>query len=370
MRNKFAIPKTGSGKVLNCLSCGSSFYVTPSRLIKNINHHCSKSCSGKTASKISSRKVIRKCLNCSCDIFYKQSASKEIANPTCSRACKDKYQKKLFVGANNPKSRNLSESESYFWDRCLDYKRRAKGKNMDFDLDFKFLENLFNNQGGKCHYSGSEMIKISKSDRGGNAASYNVASLDRIDNSRGYTKDNVVWCLNCVNMLKAHHGVGVLEEVVGAMAKKRFGNMVVKIKKIANEAVIPVYQTDGASGFDLHALDDLTIDLWDSVLVRTGLSFEIPAGYEIQIRPRSGLSLKTGLRVCNSPGTVDEDYTGEICVIMQLTPHSSNNVKYTIKRGDRIAQAVLCPVSRATFQEATELSETERGSGGFGSTGA
>ena len=140
--------------------------------------------------------------------------------------------------------------------------------------------------------------------------------------------------------------------------------MKVKIKKLREKAVIPKYQTNGASGFDLCNTCTVDIDPQETVLLQTGLSFERPEGYEMQIRPRSGLSFKTKLRVCNSPGTIDADYRGEVCIIMENTGEYTE----TIKCGDRIAQGVICPIVQVEFDE-TELNETERGSGGLGSTG-
>jgi dUTP pyrophosphatase len=146
--------------------------------------------------------------------------------------------------------------------------------------------------------------------------------------------------------------------------------MKIRVKKLHEDAIVPKYQTRGASGFDLHALEDVTFQAGDKRLIKTGLAISVGEGYELQIRPRSGLSLKTGLRICNSPGTVDSDYSGEVCVIMQLVQDSSGYLHYSIKKGDRIAQGVVCPVVRADIEEVDYLDETDRGSGGFGSTGS
>ena len=139
----------------------------------------------------------------------------------------------------------------------------------------------------------------------------------------------------------------------------------VKIKKLHEEAVVPKYATKGSAGFDFHALEDVEIYGNQTLLIKTGISVEIPEGFEIQVRPRSGLSLKTKLRIVNSPGTIDSDFRGEICIIMENT-----NTLFVekIKKGDRIAQGVLCPVFQAKFVE-EELEDTERSSGAFGSTG-
>jgi dUTP pyrophosphatase len=138
-----------------------------------------------------------------------------------------------------------------------------------------------------------------------------------------------------------------------------------KIKKLKNEAVIPSYQTKEAAGFDLHSIEDIVLNPGERKLIATGLAFEIEYGYEVQIRPRSGLAFKHGITVLNTPGTIDSDYRGEIKVL--LINHS--NEKFEIKKGDRIAQAVVAPVIQAKIVEVDELSDTARGESGFGSTG-
>ena len=143
--------------------------------------------------------------------------------------------------------------------------------------------------------------------------------------------------------------------------------MKVKIKNAsANE--LPAYQTAGAAGVDLRAnLPEGVIRLapLERTLVPTGLYLEIPDGYEAQVRPRSGLSIKHGITVINAPGTIDCDYRGEVKVpIVNLS-----NKTFEITHGDRIAQMVFARYEQATFEEVSVLSETERGAGGFGSTG-
>ncbi len=132
-------------------------------------------------------------------------------------------------------------------------------------------------------------------------------------------------------------------------------------------AVLPAYETAGAAGADVRARldEDLVIAPSRAALVPTGLRFAIPEGYEIQVRPRSGLALRHSITVLNSPGTIDSDYRGELGVI--LINHSAED--FTVHDGDRIAQLVLSPVVRADFVRTDVLDETGRGSGGFGSTG-
>ena len=150
-----------------------------------------------------------------------------------------------------------------------------------------------------------------------------------------------------------------------AFALKQIPVLVKKLENFKGE--LPKYQTSLASGLDVRAQvnEDVVLQPGQRVLVPTGLAFAIPAGYEIQARPRSGLAIRDGISLVNTPGTIDADYRGEVKII--LINLSEKNV--TIKDQDRIAQLVLCPVVQAQFEEVTSLDDTDRGAGGFGSTG-
>jgi dUTP pyrophosphatase len=141
----------------------------------------------------------------------------------------------------------------------------------------------------------------------------------------------------------------------------------IQIKKLSNAISIPKYETLGSSGMDVaaHIENNIIIGPGEKALIATGFSIAIPIGYEIQIRPRSGLAAKKSITVLNTPGTIDADYRGEIKVILI----NLGKEKFTIKNGERIAQMVLCPVFQANLEEVDELPNTKRGSGGFGSTG-
>lgn len=138
-----------------------------------------------------------------------------------------------------------------------------------------------------------------------------------------------------------------------------------KIQLLNSNATLPQYQTSGSSGFDLCASQSLILKSGEYKLVPTGLSFSFSDNYEIQIRPRSGLALRYGVSVLNAPGTIDSDYRGEIQVLLI----NYGKEDFSINLGDRIAQAVLCPIQKAKFEVAKELDVTQRGAGGFGSTG-
>ncbi|MFN3447962.1 MAG: dUTP diphosphatase [Roseococcus sp.] len=128
---------------------------------------------------------------------------------------------------------------------------------------------------------------------------------------------------------------------------------------------LPAYATEGAAGMDLLAAREVTIPPGGRALVPTGLCIALPEGYEMQVRPRSGLALRHGVTVLNTPGTVDSDYRGEVAVILLNTGAEP----FAVARGERIAQAVFAPVTRALWEEVAVLPETRRGAGGFGSTG-
>jgi len=142
----------------------------------------------------------------------------------------------------------------------------------------------------------------------------------------------------------------------------------VEFKKLHSQAQVPRYMTELAAGLDIQALPDNVMELapGERCLVPTGLAVAIPRGFEIQVRPRSGLAIKHGIALVNSPGTIDSDYRGEIGII--LINHGQET--FTINPGDRIAQLVVAPVCQAELVEVSELTETERGAGGFGHTGS
>ena len=141
----------------------------------------------------------------------------------------------------------------------------------------------------------------------------------------------------------------------------------IQIKKLSNSVSIPKYETSGSSGMDIaaHIENAITINPGERAIVSTGFSIAIPKGFEVQIRPRSGLAAKKNITVLNTPGTIDADYRGEIKVILI----NLGKEKFIIVNGERIAQMVVCPVVQAVLEEVKELPNTERGSGGFGSTG-
>ena len=142
---------------------------------------------------------------------------------------------------------------------------------------------------------------------------------------------------------------------------------ILKIKRLENNRVLPEYKTEGAAGMDLCAAinEPVLLKPLERKLIPTGLKIELEHGYEAQIRPRSGLSIKHGITLINCVGTIDEDYRGEVCVpIVNIS-----NEEYTIQPDERIAQTIIAKVEQAKIEIVTELTSTQRGTGGFGSTG-
>jgi len=149
------------------------------------------------------------------------------------------------------------------------------------------------------------------------------------------------------------------------MSKNKPQTTAVRFKRLDPQATLPEYATPGAAGMDVRASVDVSLGTGTWAAVGTGLSVEIPPGFEIQVRPRSGLAAKFGVTVLNAPGTIDSDYRGEVKVLLiNLGPQT-----FAVNRGDRIAQLVVARVPAVSVEEAVDLSDTTRGSGGFGSTG-
>ena len=141
----------------------------------------------------------------------------------------------------------------------------------------------------------------------------------------------------------------------------------IKIKQLSHLSYLPKQATEGAAGFDVAypGTQDVMIMPTKAVLIKLGFAVEVPPGFEIQVRPRSGLALKEFITVANSPGTIDSDYRGECGVIL----HNFGNQPYTVRPGERVAQFVVAAVPKVSLELVEELSNTERGTGGFGSTG-
>jgi dUTP pyrophosphatase len=188
-----------------------------------------------------------------------------------------------------------------------------------------------------------------------------LKQFEKIKNEAGLEPDE-----NYQKELEDILGIGFddLEEEIYRNAKTK----TVEVELVHEDATFPKYAYPSDSGFDLHSTQDLTIGPFGRILVPTGIKVSFEEGYEIQVRPKSGLAIKQGLTVLNTPGTVDQGYTGEIQVIV----FNTNNYTVMIPKGMKVAQAVLCPVINGKyvrFEQVDTLDEKDRGDNGFGSTG-
>ncbi len=174
-----------------------------------------------------------------------------------------------------------------------------------------------------------------------------------------------------LNDIKPEQISQILNDSLGDMSQEMYEDSVtlnLKVQKITNDAVLPKYVFAQDSGFDLHSTEEVNIGPFGRALVPTGLRVKLPENCELQVRPKSGLAINKGLTVLNTPGTVDNGYTGEIKVIV----FNTNNFEVTIDKGMKVAQGVICPVFYGQFVKVVEVDDvekTDRGDNGFGSTG-
>lgn len=174
-----------------------------------------------------------------------------------------------------------------------------------------------------------------------------------------------------LNDIKPEQISQILNDSLGDMSQEMYEDSVtlnLKVQKVTNDAVFPKYAFTKDSGFDLHSTEEVHIGPFGRALVPTGLRVKLPENCELQVRPKSGLAINKGLTVLNTPGTVDNGYTGEIKVIV----FNTNNFEITIDKGMKVAQGVICPVFYGQFVKVVEVDDvenTDRGDNGFGSTG-
>ena len=346
------------GKDIPCEICGKVFYCTPTRLRKNNHHTCSRKCLGILSSKKYSQKVKVDCKNCGKEIKYKKSEYEKIKNHTCSIKCSSELKSIIYSGAGNPsaiKLSHLSGVERVMHERISTYKSRAFQKGWDFDLDYKYLTELYNKQKGKCYYTNLKM-KYKKGPK-----TFDTMSLDRIDSSKGYTKDNVVLCLNCINMLKSDHNMKDFKKVFRGIAMSERFTISTRIKKLYEDSQLPSKGSEEDAGYDLyvHRIEDNG----KFIKVYTGVAIEPDVGFYYMLAPRSSTH-KKGLLMSNNLGIIDNNYRGEIIGIFDKT----NRFEKIPEIGDRLMQLIPQQQIWVEFEEVDELSETDRGSGGFGST--
>lgn len=317
----------------------------------------------KNATELISGVLHKKCTKCllllPCSNFNVSTRSNDNLHYHC-RSCQAKDHKERYLkyttNSSNNKLKNIFKASQ----------KTSKYRNIDFSISFEDIEMLVKQQDNLCWYS-----KVPLSLEIGDL---NKLSIDRIDSSKGYTIDNIVLCTKNINLMKRNLSVLDFHKTVKEIYNNFSSNeskisRVVNFKKLHPAAIIPSYAGSArSSGLDLAALSEFMLESGRVLAVPTGIAMQCPEGYEAQVRPRSGLAKKYGVTVLNSPGTIDEDYRGEITVL--LINHS--NFPYYGKAGERIAQLVVKKIEYHTVAEVEEFVdnfENDRGERGFGSSG-
>lgn len=232
----------------------------------------------------------------------------------------------------------------------------ARKRNIEFSISIKDAWDLYLKQNKSCALSG---ISINFEPSTNKHENLRTCSLDRIDSKKGYTLDNIQWVHKDINIMKNRFNEDYFKDMIKKIMINE--NVKVKIKRLHPDSVLPTYAQDGDAGLDLTATS-MNYDDYGNAVYGTGLAIEIPEGYVGYIFPRSSISKKT-LTLTNSVGVIDSNYRGEIMFKFKF----SNISIYSI--GDRIGQLIIMPIPSIELEEVDELSDTNRGTGGFGSTG-
>lgn len=282
---------------------------------------------------------MKKCPNCK--IHYKTYRKNQIY---CSRKCWKE-------------DRTLTSEEHFFREKLTRLKTNAKKRNIPIDLKWRDLKDQNDSQNGNCYYTNIPMNRSFT--KGSKMCNPLQLSVDRVDSSMGYTKNNIVLCCFCINNFKGTMDIKELENVF-SIIQNNFSCSEAKIK-ILEGGEIPLNSNALDVGYDLKARK--VEEFEDYIKVYSGISVSPPKGFHIELFPRSSV-YKKGLYMANGIGLIDPNYTGEIIGIF----YKKNNYKL-FNIGERFAQLVFRKTVKVKFVEVSELSDTDRGIGGFGSTG-
>lgn len=306
--------------------------------------------------------IQEKCANCGKEFRIKSIHKKKYKGPfCCSRECRGNYIREVYKGNSNPNFKYENEIQKLLSRRTSDIKRRCQEKGIEFNLSENYLYDLYISQNGLCAYSGIPLKPATTNFKNRGQADLDVVSVDRIIPEIGYTEGNLKLCCSAINKLKGNADPEELQSFISAIALKSFGTCKIRFKKLRENAEAPYRAKLGDGGYDLNACH--IEDLGDKLKVYTGISCEPDFGWVLLAIPRSSVH-KSNLRLSNSIGLIDNQYRGEILAIFDKKENGSD-----IKIGDRIIQLLPIRLSFVEFVEVDELSETERGTGGYGSSG-
>lgn len=292
-----------------------------------------------------------KCENCGKDYYLKPSRLGKSLLHFCSQSCRTEYIKSH--PEMIPTYKNRDSVSDFFYKKFIRSKFGARKRGVAFsdDLTPEYLIDLWNKQRGLCYYTGIPM-SFDPNDE------LRLVSVDRIDSKKGYEPGNLVLCTYAFNSFKFSYPKDKIIEFISLIRRQ------ISVKYVLGDgARLPSYATSGSAGLDLYSSDNLLLKPGHRSALKTGVKLEIPAGFYGMCVGRSGNTVKNGLFV--QTGIIDSDYRGEIGVMA----YNGSNVDIKINIGDRIGQLIIMPYPDVQMVECDELSETDRGIGGYGSTG-
>jgi dUTP pyrophosphatase len=340
------------GRDVECMICKKTFYASQKRLTsKTIT--CSRECGGKITSSRLSKKVLVYCIICNKEMYRKASQKYRVLYPACSHKCKSKVSKKYRTGEKNSNFKKLTPEERFFNNRASSCNRRGKLLGKEHDLSGFDLMSIYHKQKGLCLYTGYKMSSDSQKN------SHSI-SVDRIDSEKGYTKSNVVLCCLSINMMKSNYRIYDMIQILESYMSKEENRIPLKI---VNNTEFEIKKNSvGNVGMDLYVNE--IEDCGNYIKVKTGVHVQPPIGFYLDLVVRSSTH-KKGLALYNGVGIIDQSYTGEIIAILYKT----SDFKDLPLRGDRLVQLIprRCLLMDPIIVD--NLDETERGAGGFGSTG-
>ncbi len=337
--------------IVNCQVCSVEIKISPSRLNKNKTHTCSKECAAKVAKQ--KAKIYKECQVCGTSFTVKKRILKDRAYKVCSKECRSIFYSRTRQGENNGNYNPLTPLQRFFHDRAKSCNRRGLAKNTESNITYLDLEELYNKQKGRCFYSNVPLTLDGKH-------SPDYLSVDRIDASKGYTKENIVLCTIACNFLKSNYEFVSLFDILHGMFFT-MNKQVVKYQLTDSAGNKPTRAHETDAGFDLTITSVQSIP--GGYICGTGIAVQPPKGFHFELICRSS-TYKKGLMLWNGIGVIDTEYTGEIKAVFKAdTTHTVPQI------GDRLVQLILRPTLNAELIEVDSLSDTERGIGGFGSTG-
>lgn len=341
---------------VKCTLCSKEFVVAPNRKNRSKNLFCCRKCQLDFQKRESYHS---ECPVCNKSITTKASHARKIKGSICcSRTCRWEYLKTHYLGKNNPNNK-YNYLELIFQKRLDSIKKRSEDNNIAFDLDLKYLLEAYNNQQGQCYYTSIPMQLKTLNFSG--QADLDVISVDRIIPKLGYTKGNIVLCCNAINKLKGNASIEDFNSFLHFVVNKNNEVCRIKVKKSSPKSKMPMRVKLGDIGYDLFV--DRWEDLGSLVKIYTGISVQPEIGWYLEIYPRSSI-YKKGLILANSVGIIDNNYRGEICAFF----HKAEDYKEPVI-GERLLQAIPKRYAIVEFKEVQDLDDSERGEGGFGSTG-